>query len=59
MRMYELWKMPKGSGEPRRLEDEAGPGLFHRVCDAEEQSREDPDRWDASYAVVPVLVGLA
>jgi hypothetical protein len=59
MRMYELWKLPKRSGEPSRLEDEAGPILFPRVCDAEERSREEPDRWDVEYAIVPVQVGLA
>ena len=52
MRMYELWKVPKDGGDPARLEDEAGPILFPRMCDAEEQSREDPDRWDASYCAV-------
>lgn len=59
MRMCELWKLPKRRGEPSRLEDEAGPILFPRVCDAEEHSREEPDRWDADYAIVPVQVGVA
>ena len=59
MQMYELWKLPKRSGEPRRLEDEAGPILFPRVCDAKERSREEPDRWDVSFAIVSVQVGLA
>jgi hypothetical protein len=59
MRMYELWKLPKRSGEPIRLEDEGGPVLFHRMCDAEEHSREEPDRWAVNYAIVPVRVGLA
>ena len=59
MRMYELWKLPERGGEPVRLEDAGGPVLFHRMCDAEEHSKEEPDRWAASYAIVPVRVGLA
>lgn len=59
MQMYELWKLPNRSGEPVRLEDEGGPVLFQRVCDAEEVSWEEGDRWDVNYAVVPVRVGLA
>ena len=45
MRMDELWKLSKRNGDPSRLEDEGGPVLFHWVCDAEEHSREEPDRW--------------
>jgi hypothetical protein len=59
MRMYELWKLPGRGGEPVRLEDAGGPVLFHRICDAEAHSREDPDRWEVVYAVVPVPVGRA
>jgi hypothetical protein len=59
MRMYELWKLPERGGEPVRLEDAGGPVLFHRICDAEAQSREDPDRWAANYAVVLIRVGRA
>jgi hypothetical protein len=36
MRTYELWKFANSDGEPRRLEDAAGPVLFERECDAEE-----------------------
>ena len=59
MRMYELWKLPKRSGEPVRLEDAGGPILFHGVRDAEEHSREEPDRWEVNFALVSVRVGLA
>ena len=59
MRMYELWKLPERGGEPVRLEDAGGPVLFCRVCDAEEHSREAPDRWEVNYAVVPIQVGNA
>ena len=58
MRMYELWKLPRDGG-PLRLEDSGGPVLFQRECDAEEYSREDPDRWQISFAIVPVRVGVA
>ena len=59
MRMYELWKLPQRSGEPVRLEDAGGAVLFQRECDAEEYSREEQDRWEVNFAVVPVRVGLA
>ena len=59
MQMYELWKLPMQSGEPVRLEDAGGPVLFPRMCDAEEHSREEPNRWAANYAIVPVRVALA
>jgi len=59
MRMYELWKLPEQGGDPLRLEDAGGPVLFQRECDAEEYSREDPDRWQISFAIVPVRVGVA
>ena len=57
--MYELWKLPMRSGETVRLEDAGGQVLFQRVCDAEEISREEGDRWAVNHAVVPVRVGLA
>ena len=59
MRMYELWKLPERGGEPVRLEDAGGPVLFCRVCDAEEHSREEEDRWEVNYAIVQVRVGSA
>jgi hypothetical protein len=59
MRMYELWKLPKPEGDPRRLEDAGGPVLFERHCDAEEYSWDDPDRWQARFTIVPVTVGWA
>jgi hypothetical protein len=59
MRMYELWKLPKRSGDPVRLEDAGGPLLFPGVRDAEEYSRKEPDRWEVHFAVVSGRVGLA
>jgi hypothetical protein len=59
MRMYELWKLPKPEGKPRRLEDAGGPVLFERHCDAEAYSWEDPDRWEVRFTILPVRVGRA
>jgi hypothetical protein len=59
MRMYELWKLPKRRGEPVRLEDEGGPVLFQRACDAEEYSRAEADFWEAEFQIAPVQVGMA
>ena len=59
MQMYELWKLPKRSGEPVRVVDAGGPVLFQRECDAKEFSWEERDRWEVNFAVVPVQVGLA
>jgi hypothetical protein len=57
MRMYELWKLPKRSWKAVRLEDEGGPVLFERVCDAEEYSRAQADFWEAEFQIAPVQVG--
>lgn len=57
--MYELWKLPKQGGQPVRLDDEAGPVLFSRICDAEEYSRTEEDSGECNFAVVPVRVGFA
>ncbi len=59
MRMYELWKVTTRDFDASRLEDEGGPVLFPRVCDAEECSRDDADYRDAEFQIVPVRVGLA
>ncbi len=59
MRMYELWKLPKRSREAVRLEDEGGPVLFERACDAEEYTRAQADFWGAEFRIAPVQVGLA
>ncbi len=59
MQMYELWKLPKRSGEAVRLEDAGGPVLFQRVCDAEEYSRSEADFREAEFQVTPIRVGLA
>jgi hypothetical protein len=59
MRMYELWKLPKQSAEPVRLEDAGGPVLVQRVCDAEEYSRSEVDFREAEFQVTPAQVGLA
>jgi hypothetical protein len=59
MRMYELWKLPKRSVEPVRLEDAGGPVLFQRVCDAEAYSRSEADFREVDFQVTPVQVGLA
>jgi hypothetical protein len=59
MRMYTLWKRRISEEEPRRLEDAGGPVLFPRTCDAVACSRDDPDRWEVHFTVVPVTVGLA
>jgi hypothetical protein len=59
MRMYELWKRTTPEKEPRRLEDDGGPVLFERSCDAEAYSAEDRDRWKARFTIVPVTVGRA
>lgn len=59
MRMDELWKLPKRGGEPVRLEDEGGPVLFQRACDAEEYSRAEADFWETEFQIVPVEVGTA
>ncbi len=59
MHMYELWKLPKPSGQPVRLEDASGPVLFERHCDAEAYSRDDPDRSVVCFAIVPVRAGRA
>jgi hypothetical protein len=58
MRMYELWKSPKRSREAVRLEDEGGPVLFQRACDAEEYSRAQVDFWEAEFQFAPLQVGL-
>jgi hypothetical protein len=59
MRMYELWRLWKGSNEPERLEDEGGPVLFARVCDAESLFRAQHERGEADCRILPVTVGLA
>ncbi len=59
MQMYELWKLPKRSAEPVRLEDAGGPVLFPRVCDAEEYLRREADFREAEFQVTPIRVGLA
>ncbi len=59
MRMYELWKVPKRRREAVRLEDEGGPVLFQRACDAEEYARAEADFWDAEFQIAPVQVGWA
>ena len=59
MRMYELWKRPNRRGEPVRLEDDGGPVLFPRVCDAEEYSRAEADFWESEFQIAPVQVGRA
>ncbi len=58
MRMYELWKL-KRSWKAMRLEDEGGPVLFARACDAEEYARADTDFGEAEFQVAPVQVGWA
>jgi hypothetical protein len=59
MLMYELWKVTAAGKNAERLEDEGGPVLFPRVCDAEEYFRGRPDSWGAECRVTPVTVGLA
>jgi hypothetical protein len=59
MRMYELWKLGKPGKQASRLEDAGGPVLFSCVYEAEEFSRGEPDRWEASFAIVQVRVGTA
>jgi hypothetical protein len=59
MRMYELWKLGKHERDASRLEDEGGPVLFARACDAERCFRSEPDNWGAECRILPVTVGTA
>lgn len=59
MRMYELWRASPRDELAVRLEDDGGPVLFLRRCDAEEYARSEDAPPRGAPRIVPVRVGSA
>jgi hypothetical protein len=59
MRMYELWRVSPREELAVRLEDDWGPVLFCRHCDAEEYARAEDASPRGTARIIPVRVGSA